>query len=118
MSLKLVADLLAASGAVTAIAGTRIGPLKRTQDTLLPAITLIRSDVNPITGLSGSHNLDEERIQVDIWAETYAEADALARACRTAMQAATHVYQGEFDGYEPDTSPGVYRITQEYSVWI
>jgi hypothetical protein len=118
MSVKLVADLLAASGAVSAIAGARIGPIRRSQDTLLPAVTITRTDVNPVNGLSGSHNLDEERMQVDVWAETYAEAVALASACRSAMQAASHVYQGEFDGYEPSTAPGVYRITQEYSVWI
>ena len=122
MAVKIVHDVLVASGAVTAIVGAspneRISPLIKAQNITLPAVTLSRVALTPQNHLRGYGNLESDRVQADSWADTYLQALTLAAACRTAMVAAGHVFNSEFDNHEPEVDEGIYRITQDYTVWI
>lgn len=118
MSVKVARDVLIAAGAVTALVpAARITPVVRTQGFIAPAILLQRISTTPTNHLRGSGSLDANRVQLDIYAETYAEALAIGIACRAALTAAGHFFQLELDAYEPEPAPELYRVTQEYSIW-
>lgn len=110
--------VLVAAAPVAAICDERIVPLSKAQGELLPSVTLQRTTTNPVNHLRGHGNLDDCRVQLDAWDETHDGAKALADACRAALQAAGYFMTAEFDNYEPNTDPGLYRVTQEWSVWI
>jgi hypothetical protein len=116
----VLADLVADAG-VTAIVGSgsnaKISPLLKAQGISPPAVTLQRTSLVPQNHLRGNGNLDDCSVQLDAWATTYAGARALANACRSALEAAGHVMKGEFDNYDPQVDPGLFRITQDYQVW-
>jgi hypothetical protein len=117
MAIAIVRGVLIASSAVTAICADRISPLMKAQGALLPNVTLQRTELEPQNGLRGYAGLDSNTVQLDAWSETYQQARDLADACRTALQAAGFVMLSEFDNYEPSTDPGLYRVTQTFSVW-
>lgn len=121
MAVKVVQDVLAASGAVTAIVGSgddaRIEQIVRPQDVALPAVTISRIFTAPTNNLTDDGGLDSNRVQVDSWALTYTQAKTLASACREALQDAGHQMESEFDNFDPEIDEGTFRITQEYSIW-
>ena len=122
MTVEVVLAVLKAAPAVTAIVGAgtdaRISPLMRAQAIQVPAVTLQRIALAPVNGLRGHMGLDDVRVQLDCYADSYAGARTLANACRNALQAAGHQMQSEFDNFEPDVSPELYRITQDFQVWV
>lgn len=122
MSVEVTLAVLKAASAVTAIVGSgancRISPLIKAQGVTPPAITLQRVTTTPQNHLRGHAGLDANRIQADHYAETYAQARALAAASRSAMQAAGHLCISEVDNYDPEVDPGLYRITQDFEVWV
>jgi hypothetical protein len=123
MSIETVLAVLKADASVTAIVGTgtsaRISPLIKSQNITLPAVTLQRTSTTPTNSLGSIPHtgLDQTRVQVDCWADSYAGARALSATCRAALQTAGHPCVGEFDAYDPETDPGVYRLTLDFSVW-
>lgn len=68
-----------------AIAGGRIHPLELPQGTALPAVTYQRISGPRVRTLSGPGGKARARIQLDGWANTYAEAKALATQLRQAL---------------------------------
>lgn len=122
MSVEVAVSVLKNAAGVTAIVGSgsscRVSPLMKSQSLTMPAVTVQRVTTDPVNHLRGHGSLDDSRTQLDSWAETYAGARALATACRTAMQTAGHLMLGEFDNYDPETDPGLYRITQDYRIWV
>jgi len=118
MAVATVRAVLIASAPVTALVpATRIEPLRRTQSLAVPAISLQRISETPFPHLRSSAGLTINSVQLDIWAIGYTAAKAIADACRSALEAATHEFVGESDGYEPETDPELYRITQTWSVF-
>lgn len=123
MSIEVVLAALKADASVTAIVGggtsARISPLIKAQNITMPAVTLQRTSTTPTNSIDPSPHtgLDQTRVQIDCWADSYAGARALASACRTALQNAGHPCVGEFDNYDPETDPGLYRLTLDFSVW-
>lgn len=115
MAIQVIRNALVADAGVTALVGLRVAPLLSAQDTTLPAITLQRISLVPQNHLTGDGDLDAARVQLDAWATTYAEARAVADACRTCLQAANHQLELESDDYDPDTQE--YRVIQDWSVW-
>jgi hypothetical protein len=110
--------ILSAASPVVALVGTRISPLIRTQELILPAITLQRITLTPSNTFAGNGGLDDARVQVDSWATTYAGARALAIAVRAAFDAVPVLMTLEVDNsFQLDPVPGVYQITQEYQLW-
>ena len=115
MPVQTVLNILQASGAVTALVGTRVSPVYRAQDEALPAVILTAISVTPQNHLNGPPTLDANRVQMDAYAPTFAEVRAVADAVRAALEAGDCVMDNEFDGFEPDVSE--YRVTQDWLVW-
>ena len=72
-----------------------------------------------VNSLKGDSGLANPRFQVDVYADTKAQATSLKRAVREAILAnpdlaATLIPEGS--GYEPDTKR--YRQRQEFSCWF
>ena len=107
---------LSGAGAVTAIAGQRVyvGHVKQAES--LPALTYERVSTTPNPTLGANNPTTSARCQVDAWAETYAEARALADAARVAVLTLTAVWLNEMYQYEPDV--GVHHISIDFSVWF
>ena len=79
---KLLGD-----GGVAAIVGTRVFPGSRPQASALPAIVLNRISGGPDYADDGEVGLEQGRIQIDCWAETYSGAKLLARAVTASLSA-------------------------------
>jgi hypothetical protein len=86
MEEALIARLLADS-AVSGIAGTRVFPGSRAQGSALPAIVLNRISGAPLYADDGEVGLEQARIQIDCWGETYGAAKLLARAVTASLSA-------------------------------
>ena len=118
MAIQTVYAVLAAAAPVTALVpAERIEPIRRTQSLPIPAIVISRPSVVPENHLTGWANLDGSLVQLDIFAATFAEAVAIAAACRTALEAAQHLMTLQVDGYEPDVDPELYRLILNFQVW-
>ena len=115
MAVKTVRDILVAASPVTALVGQRISPVIAAQDTALPHVVLTRVSLAPVNHIHGPPTLDQNRVQLDAFANTYAEARAVADACRDALEAGGVTMESEFDNFEPDVAE--YRITQDFLVW-
>jgi hypothetical protein len=65
----------------------------------------------------GIGNASNTRLQVDVWAMTYSDAQAKAAAVKTALKGWTveNVLIGEQDLYEPNT--GLHRVMLDLSTW-
>ena len=116
MPIQTVRNVLVADGTETGLVSTRISPVMMAQQTTLPAVTLTLVSTVPQNHLYGVPTLDANRVQLDVWASTYASAQAVATACRNALEAAG--YQLELvsnDDHDPETSE--YRVTQDWTVW-
>lgn len=122
---------LAATAGVSALVGTRITPLRLMDATDLPAIAYTQiSGPRILThDEAAGSSLAQKRYQLDAWAETYAEAHAIALQVRTALDGYRGtvtsgadsltlqgvLIEGERDDYDPETR--IYRVIQEYTVW-
>ena len=101
------------------VAGGRAHPLAADQPTGAPYVTYQRVAVVPNNTVQGNGDpgLWNSRIQIDVFAKTYAEAEGVAGDVRAALQgwAVKNVQLSEQDLYEPDTK--LYRVLMEFSVW-
>lgn len=86
--------LLTTAPAVTAIVGARVFPKVLPPKTRLPALTFERVSGNYDADLEGVTGTANPRIQVSCWAMGYEQAKDLAKAVRTAMNAATDAANG------------------------
>lgn len=118
MAVATVRTVLVNAAPVTALVpAARIEPIRRTQSFSLPAITLQVVSKVPFNHLRGA-GLDLSQVQVDYWASDYTTARALADAGRAALDAALLTMQSELDGgFEPETDPELFRVTQTWSVY-
>jgi hypothetical protein len=82
----VIQRLLADTG-VIALVGTRVFPGSVPQGEALPAIVFNKISGAPIYADEGEVGLDEARIQIDCWAETYSAAKGLSRAVRASLSA-------------------------------
>lgn len=113
----LRASFIAAAPVTNLVPEARQEPLKRTQALGVPAITFQTASNVPFTHLGGDAGLDANLVDAVIYADDYTQALAIARACRDAGFAAGHILQLQLDGYDPETDPELYRITQTWSVF-
>lgn len=82
-----------------------------------PAITYQRISNVPVNSLAGRSNLDQVRVQVDCWAETYDAAKTLAGEVRTAMAAAGYKGLLITDADDFDQDARIYRVTMDFYCW-
>jgi len=92
-------------------------PMVAPQGTPLPYATYQRVASGVHNVLSGPPSIDNARIQVDVWAGTYAAAQALAQSIIQAMQQWTvqNVLLNNYDLYAQDVK--TYRVLLEFSIW-
>lgn len=79
---ELLRARLAASSPLAVLVGSRIQWGLREQASGLPAVTLFKVSGGPLYSDEGEVGLDEHRVQVDCWAESYGDATAVAREVR------------------------------------
>lgn len=106
--------LLAAGG--TAAAG-RIYPLVAPDTPVRPYIVYNRVSANSENVLAGSSGLINTRLQIDVYADAYADAQALAAQVDALMAgwAVQTVSLPAQDIYEQDVK--LHRVLLEYSLW-
>ena len=123
---KAIYNILSNNSGVNSIT-TRISPLLIGQTLNLPAVVYSQIDTDPNDTKNGVSLLDEIQIEVDAHSETYAGAEDLAAAIRTALDRYTGTANGvkvqsvQFNN-ESDTlekvQNGLYTITQDYTFRI
>jgi hypothetical protein len=74
---------LSGNSGVTTLVSTRIYPLKLPQNPTYEAISFQRISNTPT---NGNTDLRESRWQINCWADTYVESQALALAVKTALE--------------------------------
>lgn len=82
---KAIRSILVDDGTVAGLVGNRIYPLVRPDGTGSPAITYQQISGFRDHVMTGPSGFVESRFQLNCWADTYAEADALADAVRSAV---------------------------------
>lgn len=117
---------LAAQSAITNVTGTRIYPEILPADPTFEAITF-RADYHDIDNVfGGSTNFCRSDYYIDAWAETHAEAIALAKLIRDNLKDVSGAFGGitiqeVFITMGPQTvfedSVEAYRTTQMFSIW-
>jgi hypothetical protein len=91
----IIAKLLATSG-VTALIGERVYPGVRPQASAVPAVVLNLISAIPSYSDDGEDGIQEDRLQIDCWGETYASIKALAHAVRAALSG----FRGTVEGVD------------------
>ena len=98
-------------------AGTRVYPLTAPDAVPRPYITYQRVSSNAESVLSGSSGLTNTRMQIDVYATTYAEATSIA-AQVDALMSAWSVQNVSIllqDFFEDQVK--LFRISHDYSLW-
>lgn len=127
MSLPPVFPLLAAAPAVTAIVGTnpvRVYPGGVIpQAASMPAIAWLVVAGVPENMLGDRTVVDNQRVQIDCWADNFDAAMALFEAVRAALEGAAYLVGiNDPEGissntqFDPDTRR--YRISSDWSFWV
>lgn len=83
-----------ASSAITALVGQNINPNSQPQGGSRPVIVVTRISGAQLYADEGEVGLEDNRVQVDCYAETWTEADQLARAVEAYLSAVQDVTQG------------------------
>jgi len=87
------------------------------QDTAPPYIVYQRVVSVTHNTLQGTTDLQNTRVQIDVYAKTYASAQQVAAAVRSAMSTAsfTNLQISEQDFYEAEAR--LHRVSLDYSIW-
>lgn len=107
---------------MSALVGSRIYPLRLPERPTLPAIRYQRISTDPADSHSGSSGLEHVRVQLGVHAATYASAEAVAAAIKTALDAVGSAGPGQASFVVNDTdldveqTEGVLRIV-DVMVW-
>lgn len=121
-----VFTLLVASSDVTAIVGTspsRIYPAGNVPEVTggdpnanVPCISWQTIAGHPENYMSGRPDVDNQRIQIDCWALTFTQANALAAAAQAALELSGQCVSLNGHDYEPLTMR--YRASFDFSFWV
>lgn len=108
--------LLSGATVITALTKTRIYPVKAPQNAKYPHLIYTRISGGQVNGLDGYLNLEQPRIQVDIYSIGYSQVKTLAENVHTTMNGATTfksilISDNDFFEEEIDT----YRVIMDYS---
>jgi len=103
----------------TAMPTVPVYPSIAAQGSTLPYIVFQRvlSSVENILAGNGNPPINNTRMQLDVWSQSYASAQATAAALRAAMLAwgVQNLNNGEQDFYEQDVK--CHRVMLDYSIW-
>lgn len=105
--------------ATSALVGERVYPIRLPQKATLPAIAYSRVSSPPTRTHSGRGTLEHPRYQLDCWAATYLEAEALAAAVIQALDGQrwgnVSLAENEIDDADPET--GLFRRIVDVTIW-
>lgn len=123
---KAIHDLLTAATAVAALVSSRVYPLRAPDGVAAPFIVYQRISGVRWRTLSGACGIAQPRIQIDVYAATYAGAKALASAVRVALDGYRGIVAGvriggitletDQDLLEDDIDPVLHRVTMDFMV--
>lgn len=102
---------------LSGVAGGRVYPLLIPEKSPLPAISYSRIGTTPSRNMSGATTIDQVRIQVDTYADTYAQAKSVGASVRSLLEnsSAKAILQSELDFYESELRK--FRVSQDYYVY-
>jgi hypothetical protein len=113
----LVADSgvrAALSVASAARAGERIAADRIEQSTLRPFAVYTRTQTDRFEGLDGTVHATKVTLELQLWADTRLEAEALANACQTALNLDGHAITGRSAGYDGELDLEACLLTLEW----
>ena len=101
----------------TTAAGERLYPQIAPDGVIKPYAVYRRIASAPENVLAGSSGLTNSRIQIDVYASTYAQSQSVARGIESQMAswAVQNVCLGLQDIYEEDAK--LHRVLADYSIW-
>lgn len=113
-------DTLRGTTLITDIVSTRVYPVKMPQGlAAFPSLVYGRVSAERVYTLSEYTKTEKATVQIDILANSFDTARALAEKVHTAMFASTHFEMcylaNDQDLYEHDYE--LYRVIQDYTVW-
>jgi hypothetical protein len=82
---KVIYGILSVTSGVTSLVSTRIYPTIAPAETVAPFITFRIVSNNPTDTKTRPSKVDFVRVQIDCWGRTYASAEAVHGAVRTAI---------------------------------
>jgi len=113
---------LSTHAALTSLTGLRIFPVEAPDGTARPYLTYHLISRNEVTACDGDAGVIDQVIQIDVWAESYAGARAVAEVLKTRLtnwkDAATTpavlrtFKEDERDDYEDDTR--IFRASLDF----
>lgn len=109
--------LLSGDAGVSALVSNRIYPLAAPQQADLPFVVYTRISSGREYTLSGATGLENPRMQVDCYAETYSSAKAISEAVVTAVRAATTFRTSWDDPRESFEEDETFRVSIDFSIW-
>lgn len=114
--MSMITDFVALVGAIV---GGRVCPQAFPNKPEAPYITYFRpanTEENTLAKNGGTGNMENTRLQVDVWSERYLEAQDLAEQVRVAMKGwnVSNIKTLEFDAYDEEAE--LHRVVLEFSV--
>lgn len=108
---------LVTSGSPITAAEDRFFAVRAPDGVLKPYVTFFEVSSAPVTSLGGDSGLDNVRLQVDVWADTYEEAREVSKGIRALISGASFkpTTQDKREDYESDTK--LYRVSTDYACW-
>ena len=125
---KAVYHILKTDLAIAAAVGQKIYPVNVPQNTASPFISFFVVSTTPVDTKDRPSQIDEVRVQIDVWARTYGQAEDIHGIVRTALDAypiGTLVngifldgirYDTERDDMEEETD--LYRRSADYMIRV
>jgi hypothetical protein len=94
----------------------KVGPFGRVpQDTPLPYLTWQTITGQPQNYLDDVPDIDQTRVQMDIWAATGDAAETLAQSVRDALE--TKGYMISFGTTDQDPATNAFRFSMDFDFW-
>lgn len=120
--------ILSAASGVTTLVSTKIFPRLAPMETVAPYVVYSIVSVDPTDSKTRPSTLDRVRVQIDCYARTYASAEAVHSAVRSALDAYTIgstvagvkldgiKFETENDTFEEDVD--IHRRSADYQIRI
>lgn len=112
---SLIEQVVSLLGGIAA-GGVHYG-VNKSQTITVPYIVILRVASVPNVSLQGASDLQNTRMQVDVYAKTVSELDALGKqiAAAFAGSSISNVPVMSVDFFEAETK--LFRTTQDFSIW-
>jgi hypothetical protein len=110
-------EALSSSADVTAIASSRIYPVRLPREAVLPAVVYQIPTVIPVSSMSGDSGIDNCTVNIVSWAKEYSVAHDLAYAVRKALveSGLRIITEGQND--EEDLETHSYGVSVSMNIW-